>query len=132
MYWDMSLSSYTHCQNVKFYLDISKMRQKANGQKTPTLKELCAILAEKVSTDTHFKNLAEIVDHPGKFGIFNSTHYDLEHSTLRYYLIQIVVNQDTENPNDNILFNLESLLLSLQAKPMKQQTSELSFKTVYD
>lgn len=48
-------------------------------------------LAERVSTDPHFENLPELVDHPRTSGILISTRYDLgcTNSNLRHYLGQI-------------------------------------------
>jgi len=44
------------------------------------LTRLWAILAFIVSTDPHFKNPPEIVDHPGTSGILFSTYYALGHT----------------------------------------------------
>lgn len=48
--------------------------------------------AEKVSPDPHFKNLQDVLDHPGTFWILVSTCYDLGHThrDLGYYLGRIV------------------------------------------
>lgn len=45
-------------------------------------------IPEKVSSDPHFKNLQDVLDHPGTFWILVSTCYDLGHThrDLGYYL----------------------------------------------
>lgn len=75
--------------SLKWVLEFTE----ANGHKAPpsSLKELWAVLSEKVSKDPHLESLPETVDHLGTSGILVSTHHDLGHanSNLGYYLGRI-------------------------------------------
>ncbi len=59
---------------------------------SPKRNGLWAILAIIVCTDPNYRNLPEIVDHPGTFGILFSTYYALGHTycNIIYYLGWIV------------------------------------------
>lgn len=60
---------------------IQRSKQSQKGR-SPSGKELRVILAEIVSMDPHFKNLPEITDHPGTFGILVSMYYDFGHTLI--------------------------------------------------
>jgi len=78
----------------------------------PKRNELWTILAVIVCTDPHFKNLLEIVDHPGTFGILFSTYYALGHTyfNLTYSLGWIVWTLGRRDSQNNHTFKEQTWL----------------------